>query len=55
MGISGQIVLTLAIIGIVYGALIAIVKNDIKRIITYSSLSHIGLIVAGIFASAILL
>ena len=53
-GISGQIVITLAIIGVVYGALIAIVKNDIKRILTYSSLSHVGLIVAGIFASAIL-
>lgn len=52
LGLSGKLVLTLAIIGVVYGALIAIVKNDIKRIITYSSLSHVGLIVAGIFASA---
>lgn len=52
LGMSGKIVLTFAIIGIVYGALIAIVKNDIKRIIAYSSLSHVGLITAGIFASA---
>ncbi|QCX52643.1 NuoM family protein [Elizabethkingia sp. JS20170427COW] len=53
-GLSGQIVLTLAIIGIVYGALIALVRHDAKRIITYSSLSHVGLMVAGIFASALL-
>ena len=54
LGISGQIVLVLAIIGIVHGALIAIIQNDSKRIIAYSSLSHVGLMVAGIMASAIL-
>jgi len=54
MGISGKIVLILAIFGVVYGAVIAIVDNDVKRIITFSSLSHIGLITAGVFASAIL-
>ncbi len=53
-GVSGNIVIVLAIIGVIYGALIAIVQNDIKRIIAYSSLSHIGLIVAGIFASAMM-
>ncbi len=54
MGISGQIVMILAICGIVHGALIALVSNDSKRILAYSSFSHVGLIVAGIFASAIL-
>ncbi|MBH1960654.1 MAG: NADH-quinone oxidoreductase subunit M [Flavobacteriia bacterium] len=54
LGISGQIVLVLAIIGIVHGALIAIIQNDSKRLIAYSSLSHVGLMVAGIMASAIL-
>lgn len=54
LGISGQIVLVLAIVGIVHGALIAIVQNDAKRLIAYSSLSHVGLMVAGIMASAIL-
>ncbi|WP_226065251.1 complex I subunit 4 family protein [Kaistella polysaccharea] len=54
MGLSGQIVLVLAIIGIVHGALIAIIQNDSKRIIAYSSLSHVGLITGGIIASAIL-
>lgn len=53
-GISGKIILVLAIFGVVYGALIAMRDNDAKRIITFSSLSHIGLITAGIFASAML-
>jgi NADH-quinone oxidoreductase subunit M len=39
-----------AIIGIVYGALLALVQTNIKRLIAYSSLSHIGVIVLGIFA-----
>ena len=42
-------VAVLAIIGIVYGALIALVQPNIKRLIAYSSLSHIGFIVLGIF------
>ncbi|ASK31894.1 NADH-quinone oxidoreductase subunit M [Chryseobacterium sp. T16E-39] len=54
MGISGQIVIILAIVGILHGALIAIIQNDMKRIIAYSSFSHVGLMVAGIFASAVL-
>ncbi|MDR6406150.1 MULTISPECIES: NuoM family protein [Chryseobacterium] len=53
-GISGQIVIILAIIGIVHGALIAIIQTDMKRIIAYSSFSHVGLMVAGIFASAVI-
>jgi len=39
-----------AIIGIVYGALIALIQTNIKRLIAYSSLSHVGFIVLGIFA-----
>ena len=54
LGISGQIVMAMAIYGIVHGALIAIIQNDSKRLIAYSSLSHVGLMVAGIMASAIL-
>lgn len=53
LGISGQIVIILAIVGIVHGALIAIIQTDMKRIIAYSSFSHVGLMVAGIFASAV--
>lgn len=54
LGISGKIVMVMAICGIIHGALIAIVNNDVKRIIAYSSLSHVGLMVAGLIASAIL-
>jgi NADH-quinone oxidoreductase subunit M len=39
----------LAIIGIIYGALLALVQPNIKRLIAYSSLSHLGFIVLGIF------
>jgi NADH-quinone oxidoreductase subunit M len=48
---SGEIVIALAIFGVVYGALIAMVQKDIKRIMAFSSMSHVGLIVAGMFAS----
>lgn len=47
------IVICLAVIGIVYGALIAIRQDDMKRIIAYSSLSHVGLITAGILTLSI--
>lgn len=53
-GISGHIVVILAMIGILHGALISLIQNDSKKIIAYSSLSHVGLMVAGIFATAIL-
>ena len=53
-GTSGGIVLMLSVFSILYAALIAIIENDSKRIIAYSSFSHIGLISAGIFATAIL-
>jgi NADH-quinone oxidoreductase subunit M len=39
----------LAIIGIVYGALLALIQPNIKRLIAYSSVSHLGFIVLGIF------
>ncbi len=40
----------LAIIGIIYGALLALVQTNIKRLIAYSSVSHLGFIVLGIFS-----
>jgi NADH-quinone oxidoreductase subunit M len=40
----------LAIIGIVYGALVAMVQVDLKRLIAYSSVSHLGFVVLGVFA-----
>ncbi len=41
---------TLAVIGIVYGAAVAIVQPDLKKLVAYSSISHLGFIVLGIFA-----
>ena len=43
-------VIILAVIGIIYGAIIAIRQQDVKRLIAYSSLSHVGLMAAGMFS-----
>jgi len=40
----------LAIIGILYGALVAMVQPDLKRLVAYSSVAHLGFVVLGIFA-----
>jgi NADH-quinone oxidoreductase subunit M len=40
----------LAIIGIIYGALVAMAQRDMKRLIAYSSVSHMGFLMLGIFA-----
>ena len=44
-----DVVLVLSIIGIVYGSIIAIRQRDLKRLVAYSSIGHVGLIAAGIF------
>jgi NADH-quinone oxidoreductase subunit M len=44
------IVLSLAVIGIVYGALVALVQPDFKKLVAYSSVSHLGFVMLGIFA-----
>lgn len=41
---------TLAVIGIIYGALVAMVQKDIKKLVAYSSVSHLGFVVLGIFS-----
>lgn len=40
----------LAVIGIIYGALVAMVQPDMKKLVAYSSVSHLGFVVLGIFA-----
>jgi NADH-quinone oxidoreductase subunit M len=40
----------LAIVGIIYGALVSMVQPDIKKLVAYSSVSHLGFVVLGIFA-----
>ena len=44
------IIAILAVIGIIYGALLSIVQKDMKKLVAYSSVSHLGFIVLGIFA-----
>jgi NADH-quinone oxidoreductase subunit M len=44
------IIALLAVIGIIYGALMALVQIDIKKLVAYSSVSHLGFVMLGIFA-----
>ncbi|HEY7877520.1 MAG TPA: NADH-quinone oxidoreductase subunit M, partial [Gemmatimonadaceae bacterium] len=43
-------ILTLAVIGITYGALVAMVQPDFKKLVAYTSVSHLGFVMLGIFA-----
>jgi len=45
----GNTALVLSVIGIVYASCLAIVQKDLKRLIAYSSIAHVGLIAAGLF------
>jgi NADH-quinone oxidoreductase subunit M len=47
---AAPIFMTLAVVGIIYGALVAMVQPDLKRLIAYSSVSHLGFVMLGIFA-----
>jgi NADH-quinone oxidoreductase subunit M len=42
--------MVLALIGIIYGALVAMIQPNLKRLIAYSSISHLGIVVLGIFS-----
>jgi len=44
------LIVTLAVIGIIYGAVVAIGQTDVMRLISYTSISHFGFIILGIFA-----
>ena len=46
----GWIAIGLSVMGIIYASVIAIRQSDMKRLIAYSSIAHVGLIAAGIFA-----
>jgi len=43
-------IIVLALIGIIYGALVAMVQPDVKRLVAYSSVSHMGFVVLGLFS-----
>src|SRR3569832_420163 len=45
----GEVAMILSVIGIVYASCLAIVQKDLKRLIAYSSIAHVGLIAEGIF------
>ncbi|HJT18219.1 MAG TPA: NADH-quinone oxidoreductase subunit M, partial [Thermoanaerobaculia bacterium] len=45
-----NLMITLAVIGVIYGALVAWVQPDMKKLVAYSSVSHLGFCVLGIFA-----
>ena len=40
----------LALIGVIYGALVAMIQKDMKKLVAYSSVSHLGLCMIGLFA-----
>jgi NADH-quinone oxidoreductase subunit M len=43
-------VMALGIVGVIYGALVALAQHDLKKLVAYSSVSHMGLIVVGVMA-----
>jgi NADH-quinone oxidoreductase subunit M len=48
-----NLILALALIGIVYGALVAMVQPDVKKLVAYSSVSHLGFVMLGIWAATV--
>ncbi|MGE0353573.1 MAG: NuoM family protein [Gemmatimonadales bacterium] len=48
-----SLIVALAVIGIIYGALVAMVQPDIKKLVAYSSVSHLGFVMLGIWAATL--
>jgi NADH-quinone oxidoreductase subunit M len=48
-----RLVVALAIIGVIYGALVAMVQPDIKKLVAYSSVSHLGFVMLGIWGGTL--
>jgi NADH-quinone oxidoreductase subunit M len=48
------IMLVLAVIGIIYGAIVASQQTDLKRVIAYSSVAHMGFVILGIFSLSVI-
>ena len=46
-----HLMVTLAVVGIIYGALVALVQPDIKKLVAYSSVSHLGFVMLGIWGN----
>jgi NADH-quinone oxidoreductase subunit M len=47
---SRPLFLTLGVVGIIYGAIVATMQRDLKRLVAYSSIAHLGFIILGTFA-----
>jgi len=50
MGEFSPLILILSVVGIVYGALVAYAQHDVKKLVAYSSVSHLGFVMLGIVA-----
>ena len=48
--VFAPLLMVLAVIGIIYGALVAMVQPDVKKLVAYSSVSHLGFVVLGLAA-----
>jgi len=46
---AAPIIIALAVVGIIYGALVAMMQADLKKLVAYSSVSHLGLVMLGLF------
>ncbi|MDQ3138023.1 MAG: NADH-quinone oxidoreductase subunit M [Gemmatimonadota bacterium] len=51
--VVSSIMVTLAVIGVIYGALVAMVQPDIKKLVAYSSVSHLGFVMLGIWGGTL--
>ena len=43
-------ILAISVVGILYGSLVAMVQSDIKKLVAYTSVAHLGFVMLGIFA-----
>ncbi len=48
-----NVMVALAVVGIIYGALVAMVQPDIKKLVAYSSVSHLGFVMLGLWAGSV--
>ncbi|HSF58619.1 MAG TPA: NADH-quinone oxidoreductase subunit M, partial [Candidatus Binatia bacterium] len=46
---AAPFIIALAVVGIIYGALVAMMQSDIKKLVAYSSVSHLGFVMLGLF------
>jgi NADH-quinone oxidoreductase subunit M len=49
-----RLMVVLAVIGVIYGALVALVQPDIKKLVAYSSVSHLGFVMLGIWGVSVI-